>query len=426
MRRSKPPVTTRFTSAARLAATLTLTVLPWLHAREWKDAASGRTLQAELLGIEQGKAVVVLTSKQRFGLPIAKLSREDQDFIKNWATGKSPGQMLPPPYWPAVVQQAAINVKGGAQADGGFKFSSTHYEFDCDAEVSVSVMNDFATVAEGTIRLLYALPIPYPPLEGKTFHARILASEENYAKAGGPAGSAGVFISGNLSGEGMLLVPFESLGIERFGGRNTKGYDYDATVLIHEMAHQVTGELLPLMPRWLSEGIAEYAANMPYRNGVFQLGERERVLALRQRLEFYQQLSRNLGVNTGESWVLKPSAVVNMNDMAWMTANPTQQAQLTLHKLYLSSMFLTHYFLHYMDNGDARRIRLYFEALNNAAAYIRTKGAQGAMPATLENRRNISIEDVRAHFLRQVFTPEELPAMDAEFQAKHAALGFRL
>ena len=34
------------------------------------------------------------------------------------------------------------------------------------------------------------------------------------------------------------------------------------------------------MPRWLSEGIAEYAASMPYRNGVFQLGERARILAL--------------------------------------------------------------------------------------------------------------------------------------------------
>jgi hypothetical protein len=229
-----------------------------------------------------------------------------------------------------------------------------------------------------------------------------------------------------MSGEGVLLVPFQSLGIERFLGRNTKGYDYDATVLIHEMTHQITGELLPLMPRWLSEGIAEYAANMPYRNGVFQLGERERILALRQRLEFYQQLSRSGGANPGPSWILRPSEVVNMSDTAWMTGNASRQAQVTLHKLYLSSMFLMHYFLHYADNGEARRIRLYFHSLNDASLYIRSRGEQGAIPAALESRRRVTVDEVRAFFLRQLFTPEELSALDEEFRAKFTELGFRL
>jgi len=394
--------------------------------REWKEAASGRTVEAELLGIEQGKAVVVLASKQRFGLPIENLSDTDREFIKEWATGKSPGQLLPPPTWPAIVQQPEINVKGGPQADGTFEFESAHYEFHCDAEVSVSVMNDFATVAEGTIRLLHSLPVKYPPLEGKTFHARIVATPENYARAGGPPGSSGVFISGSLSGEGVLLVPFQSLGIERFLGRNTKGYDYDATVLIHEMTHQVTAELLPLMPRWVCEGLAEYVGCMPYRNGVFQLGERERILALRQRLEVYQRLTREAGVNAGQSWILKPSEVVRMKDVAWMTANPTRQAQLTLHKLYLSSMFLVHYFLHYEDQGDARRIRLYFNTLNEAALYIRTRGEMGRVPDALESNRIATKEDVCDLFLRDLFKPDDLPTLDEEFRAKYLELGFRL
>ena len=375
-----------------------------------------------MLGIEQGKAVV-LASKQRLGIPITRLSPQDQDWLKGWAAGKSVTDVLPPPAWPPVVQQPAINVKGGPHADGGFMFRSPHYEFNCDAEVSVSVMNDFATVAEGTIRLIYSLPVAFPPLEGKMFQARILSSEENYARAGGPRGSAGVFISGSLSGEGVLLVPFESLGIERFLGRNTKGYDYDASILIHEMAHQVTAELLPLMPRWMAEGIAEYAATMPYRNGVFQLGERERALALRQRLEFYQKLSRE-GVHAGP-WVMLPSEVVNMDDRAWNTAIPSREAQLTLHRLYLSSMFLVHYLLHYADNGEARRIRVYFQTLGDAAIYIKTKGREGAVPAALENSRNLSLEEAQGHFLRQLFRPEDLPALDDAFRAKHASLGFR-
>ncbi|MFZ4767653.1 MAG: hypothetical protein ACOYMN_22115, partial [Roseimicrobium sp.] len=282
-------------------------------------------------------------------------------------------------------------------------------------------MNDFATVAEGTIRLLYSLPVSFAPIDGKMFHARIHSSAERYAKAGGPAGSAGVFISRSISGEGVLLVPFESLGIERFLGRNTKGYDYDATVLIHEMAHQITAELLPLMPRWMAEGLAEYAGTMPYRNGVFQLGERERVLALRQRLEFYQKLSRS-GLQTTR-WVMRPPDLIRMDDSAWNTANPSSDAQLMVHRLYLSSLSLVHYLLHYADNGDARRIRLYFHTLGDAAKYIRTKGVEGTIPATLEQGRNNSIDDIRAHFLRALVHPDDMAALDAEFMAKHLDLG---
>jgi hypothetical protein len=118
--------------------------------------------------------------------------------------------------------------------------------------------------------------------------------------------------------------------------------------------------------------------------------------------------------------------VINMSDNAWMTANRSRQAQITLHKLYLSSMFLLHYFLHYADNGDARRIRLYFHALNDAALYIRTRGEQGAVPASLESRRRVTLDDVRAFFLNELVTPEELSALDGEFYAKFTGLGFRL
>ena len=412
-------------TAISLAVVLLLTGSALGQARQWKEAATGRTVHAELLGIERGLAVLLLPGGRRSGLDVEKLSPEDRDYLRGWAQSRSPAAQLPPVQWPAVVQQPAIHVKGGAQTDGAFVFKSQHYEFQCDAEVSVSVMNDFATVAEGTIRLLYAMPFQLPSLEGKTFPARILASRENYEKAGAPPGSAGVFISGGrVYGEGVLLVPFESLGIERFGGKNTKGYDYDATVLIHEMAHQVTAPLIPLMPRWMAEGLAEYTANIPYHGGVFQLGERERILALRQRLDFYQQLSRD-GVVTGP-WIMMPSKLVAMPDSEWNTARGGRDAVLTLHRLYLSSMFLTHYFLHFADNGDARRVRLYFQVLNEAAAYLASRGARGSLPPEVARRPEASLDEVRELFLRPLFKPEELPALDAAFRQRYTALGFRL
>src|SRR3569623_1295001 len=124
-----------------------------LPARDWADS-TGRKLEGEMLGVERGCAVVALPSKQRAYLPLEKLSMVDQAWVRMWTDGKTTAQQLPTPLWPAMVQQPEIKLRGGASKKGGFEFHSPHYEFDCDAEVSASVMTDFATVAEGTIRLL--------------------------------------------------------------------------------------------------------------------------------------------------------------------------------------------------------------------------------------------------------------------------------
>ncbi len=393
-------------------------------AREWKNG-DGRTLEAEMLGVERDRAVVMMPNRQRASLRIADLSPGDQVWIKEWSEGKSVLQALPPaPPWPANVQQAPIHVKGGASVEGGFVFSSKHYDFTCDEEMSPAVMNDFATVAEGTIKLLHSLPVKFPSLEGRTLQARILRSRENYAKAGGPEGSGGVFIS-NGRGEGVLLVPFESLGIVNFLGKNTKGDGYKATVLIHEMAHQITADLIPLMPRWMTEGIAEYAAMVPYRNGVFYLGERERVLAMRQRIEFYQQLTR-AGVDFQGRWVMKPSELVNTPTEQWDTTRQGHDALIALHRLYISSMYFAHYLLHMADNGDARRIRNYFHVVGDGTLWLRTRGREGSLPEDVQKNDRASLEEIRAIFLHSLFTPDELKAIDADFDAKYRALGVGL
>ena len=414
-----------------------------LSAREWKDV-TGRKLEGEMLGIEKESAVVLLPNKQRVSLPVAKLSPADQAWTNEWARDKSPAQRLPMPLWPESVQQPEIKLANGARKDGGFVFTSPHYEFGCDAEVSVSVMNDFATAAEGTVRLLYSLPLQLGPLEGRTYSARICRSRATYERAGGPAGSAGVFITGSMSGDGVLLVPFESLGIEQFLGRNTKSYDYHATVLIHEMAHQVTAELLPLMPKWVAEGLAEYAGNMTYRNGVFFLGPRDRVQALRQRLDFYDKLTREQDArvlaspstkpgNGGgapvarlpESWIMRPSDLLRKPEDAWATNVGGRTGMIQLHRMYLSAMFLMHYFLHIADSGEARGIRLYFEEMAHDAAWFRSMGRDGSPPPSFITRKT-SIEDIRDHYLKVLVIPSQLEALDADFRAKYITLGFRI
>ncbi len=407
---------------------------------------AGRTLEGEMLGIERKNVVVLLQNKQRVSLPMAKLSPADQAWTNTWSKDKSPGQRLPMPLWPENVQQPEIKLTNGTRKNGSFVFNSPHYEFECDAEVSVSVMNDFATVAEGTVRLLYSLPLQLGPLENRTYSARICRSRATYERAGGPKGSAGVFITASMSGDGVLLVPFESLGIEQFLGKNTKSYDYQATVLIHEMTHQVTAELLQLMPKWVAEGLAEYAGNMIYRNGVFYLAPRDRVQALRRHLEFYDKLTREQdtrimaspstkpgnsnGVGSSaarlpESWIMRPSDLIQKSENAWATNVGGRASTIQLHRMYLSSMFLMHYFLHIAENGEARRIRLYFEEMAQDAAWFRTMGKNGLPPPDYITRKT-TLEEIRDHYLKILVTPDQLDALDTDFRAKYIALGFRI
>jgi len=206
------------------------------------------------------------------------------------------------------------------------------------------------------------------------------------------------------------------------------------------MVHQATGEILTLMPRWVSEGLAEYAANTIYRNGVFYTGERDRILSLRQRLESYDKLTRsnqaafaspsnkvpgNGSAQVMDSWVMRPSELLSKSESAWKTDVNTAAAAIQVHRLYLSSMFMVHYYLHLADNGDARRIRLYFQELNKASTYFRTRGKNGSLPDELLKQEGITIDEAQDVFLKHLYPPSELSALDADFKARFNALGFR-
>ena len=406
------------------------------QARTWTDI-SGRTLEAEMLGVEMDRVVVLMPGRTRASIPVANLSANDQTWVKTWAEGKTPEALLPPPVWPETVQQPEVHLTEAKDSGTKFIFRSPHYEFSCDDQVSVSVMTDFATVAEGTVRLLEALPIHWPRADGKTFHARIFTSRNGYQEAGGPAGSSGVYITGNISGEGVLLVPFQSLGIEKFNGRNTKSFGYKDTVMIHEMVHQATGGLLFLMPRWVAEGLAEYGAHMTYRNGVFYFTERDRQLALRNRLEYYDRLSKDIIAKNPEAagnlpaaWIMTPSELMSRPERDWNTANRARGAQIQLHRMYLSSMYLVYYFMHFADNGEARRIRVYFDRLTAASRYFASRGREGFLPSdapvNVSGQGGLAMPDLEQYFLKELIGDQPISSLDADFRKRFATLGIRV
>jgi SLA1 homology domain 1, SHD1 len=326
--------------------------------REWRDT-EGRTIAASLLGIERGAVVLRLANGKRTAVELEKLSSADRAWIDQWRAGRSFEQILPPSAWPAVVTQPLPRIEGPSQDGAEFVFRTAHYRFIGDAELSMAAMQDFATVAEATWKLLETWPLAISRTADPPLIARIFRDRAGYEAAGGLPQTAGFFRQG-FGRQGALLVPFESLGIEAFHGRFTKGAHYHPRVLIHEMTHQIYAPLIALFPLWLNEGIAENAALLPYQNGSFRLDRDSLRQALRQRLDDYHR--RDPGTTgafgskdaTPETWTMPLDQLFDLDQTDPSLGRATL---LEKHRAYFTSLLVVFHLLHFDGDGEARRLR---------------------------------------------------------------------
>ena len=260
---------------------------PEVSAREWRHT-DGRTITAALLGVERGSAVLRMAGNQRTEVPLSNLSESDRQWIETWKRDRTPEEALPPVNWPRVVTRPLPSIEGPVIEGTDFIFRTPHYQFVGDAELSIAAVQDFATVAEATWSLLRTWPLRAPDTGSTPLTARIYRDRDAYERAGGPPDSAGVF-TGRFGRRGVLLVPFESIGIEAFQGHFTKSAAYRPRVLVHEMTHQIYAPVIRFLPLWLNEGLAEYVALIPYQNGTFRLDRDSMRHALAQRLADYKR-----------------------------------------------------------------------------------------------------------------------------------------
>lgn len=68
-----------------LHACLALCALSTLQARTWTEAQSGRTLEGDLVKVQDNSVVVRLANGSTLQLPLARLSEADQTFVKEQA-----------------------------------------------------------------------------------------------------------------------------------------------------------------------------------------------------------------------------------------------------------------------------------------------------------------------------------------------------
>jgi hypothetical protein len=235
----------------------------------------------------------------------------------------------------------------------------------------------FAVMFESTYQYCRALPLAITggkKTEGK-FQILLFEEKDSYISAGGPAGSAGVFIGG----KGIVMVPLTSLGVKSVGS----GYMLDRNVsnrtLVHELTHQFTPPpyYAPGAMGWFSEGIAEYVAATPYRQGRFKVKSNfDDILAYATSYGKSNQGGRAIGRDF-KAPPLKEFFLMPYSSFTGTRANFN----------YGFALMLTTYYLHLDGDGDAARMKEFLKALRAG------KTGQDAIDVLLDGRSYAEMEE---------------------------------
>ena len=343
--------------------------------RQWKST-DGRSVEAEFIALQGDSVKMKGRNGTLYTVPLARLSAQDQAWANQQTTtlpaaatsapAAAPGSPVADKAWPRSVgldDKPEVTVVKEDAEKKEFIYRSPHYEFVCDSRLGANVVREFGRMFEATYLINCKLPLdlkPKPEPLREFFLARLFTNEDDYMEAGGLAGSAGIY----RSGEKALMVPLKSLGVKLVGSRVTldKSSDDDNATLIHEITHQMMNHWLRHLPTWYTEGSAEYVEMLEYiPSGRFSLG------GMRNRLEAY--------VERCNYWRATPFHMLDLKELmeiesgAWAAAltNPVQVANVTgatqAGQNYGSAGLLTYYFYHLDGKGDAANIIAYLREI---------------------------------------------------------------
>lgn len=348
-----------------------LLLSPELEARTWTDTL-GRTLEGEIVSQNAEIVRVRLDSGKMVSIPLNKLSEKDLEFLKNPEAGEEKGDAESDEEeksggdgainwdapWPEVIhydEDPEIRTVKEDKNTNEFIYESDNYRFTCDVRLSQSVVGTFADMFEATRLYCLALPLGVDggiKSDGK-YDIFLYENEAGYQKAGGLPGSAGVFISG--PGKGIVLVPLTSLGVRQVGSGYMRDRDKSDSTLVHELTHQLTPTVYYKKGSrgWFTEGIAEYLAKTPYRQGRFKV--RSNLDDIVEYATAYGKDGRR-GRAMGEEFqapALRDFILMSYADFAGARANFN----------YGFGLLLATYFIHFDGEKDGARLKEFLKAL---------------------------------------------------------------
>ena len=328
-------------------------------ARTWTNTL-GRTFEAEFVRLDGTNVIFVAPNHRAFSTPLADLSVGDQ------ALAKKGGATLAAPTpvavastfnrpWPREIRldgPVACKVISEDRKTRRFVYESPGYRFTCDARVTDDALRNFSVMFESIRKYAQQIPLSLGvsrQRQGK-LDVILFARAIDYAKAGGPPGTAGCFV------DGVVLVPMESLGLKEGG----TGFSLDSTrrnntVLVHELVHQLTPDAYMSAGArgWFSEGLAEYMAITPYNWGYFKP-------------DIYGNVVKGYVTSTGADGLGgrglgNDLTAPRLKDFLLMSYGQFSSPNGNFN--YGLGLLLTHYFFHMEGGGKAFRITQFLKGL---------------------------------------------------------------
>ena len=350
------------------------------ESRSWTDI-QGRKIDATLVRGDGEKIVLKLKDGREVPFPLAKLSEIDSQYAKNVldplkaknpqgkAGTEAPNFEAP---WPELIKfsdDPEINTVEEIPEKNRYVYESANYRYICDVRLSKTVVKGFAIMFEATYLYCRSLPLGLDGGERTDGKLQILLFEkaEDYAKEGGPPGTAGVFITGR----NVVIVPLTSLGVQKVGSGYMLDREKSSNTLSHELTHQLTPE--PYFKKgamgWFSEGLAEYVSNTPYRSGIYTVhGNQKPIMEYATGYGTKDRGGRALGT--------KISLPALKTFMLQSYSSFQEQPQLS----YGCGLLITTYFLHMEGEGDGKHIKAFLQALRDG------KDSEKALDVLLDGR----------------------------------------
>ena len=373
--------------------------------RTW-TSKEGVTFEGEL--VEATVETVTLSSPKLakpLKVPISELATPDQIFVRAWHADQvrekqAVARMHPDQRrqyellkatreiaenfegkWPGIVSApGSLEVRDLSEEEEAeqYVYHSPHYEFVCDVPLKRSLVKRLAVLFEASREYCRQLPISSKKahVAGIKHRNRILLFEtkEGYAKAGGPPGSAGVY----MGGKDVIMVPLTSLGVRKVGSSYAIDYDKENRTLPHELTHQLTDHYYFRSGArgWFSEGLAEYVGATPYRSGSFNV--KKALNAIRDYATGFGRAGRG-GRALGDDISAPDLKSFMLQSYGSFVANGNFN--------YGLGLLITTYFFHMDKDGDRVAISAFLKALREG------KEGEEALEVLLQGRSWSEMEE---------------------------------